>query len=257
MDATSDIDDKRLAQEKIFSLLFDSEEITWQSIIYDLMKKGEINPWNIDVSILSKKYMQKIRDLRDHDFRISGKVLLASAILLKIKSDRLLGEDLNYFDSLMNDAQNEDEEGLFEEPVTTVDGEEIPALIPRTPQPRQRKVSIYDLVNALEQALEVKKRRVMADIPPPPIQTPKTKNISVISTDVYAKIKDFFRRSVGRLTFSQLLPSQQRDDKIYTFIPLLHLANQRKIDLHQFQNFGDIEISIKSPDEQPASPEQE
>ena len=246
----NEVQTRLTAQDKIFNLLFDSEEITWQSIIYDLMKKGEINPWDIDIGVLSKKYIGKIRELQEHDFRLSGKVLLASAILLKIKSDRLLGDDLAYFDSLMNDAQNE-EDVLFEDQPLAGNSEAIPQLIPKTPQPRQRKVNIYDLVNALEQALEVKKRRVMANIPPAVIEPPKpTKNISVIVGDVYERIKTFFNHNEGRLTFSQLVPSDSREDKVYTFIPLLHLSNQRKIDVHQFQTFGEIEIMLKSFDKE-------
>jgi len=239
------------AQDKIFSLLFDSEEITWQSILYDLMKKGDMNPWDIDVSVLSKNYVKKIRELQEHDFRLSGKVLLAAAILLKIKSDRLLGEDLSYFDSLLHESEETEESLLFEENASIIGNEQIPQLIPRTPQPRQRKVNIYDLVDALEQALEVKKRRVLANIPPQPIGAPKkTKNISVIVTDVYDRIKTFFASNKGRLTFSQLIPSDSREDKVYTFIPLLHLSNQRKVDLHQFQNFGEIEIMMRKIDKE-------
>ena len=34
-----------------------------------------------------------------------------------------------------------------------------PQIYPRTPQPRKRKVSVFDLVQALEKALEVENRR--------------------------------------------------------------------------------------------------
>ncbi|MCK5140441.1 MAG: segregation/condensation protein A, partial [Thermodesulfovibrionia bacterium] len=48
-----------------------------------------------------------------------------------------------------------------------------------------------------------------------------------------------------RLTFSTLVPSETKEDKIYTFIPLLHLTNQRKIDIEQYQPFGEIEIILR------------
>jgi len=65
--------------------------------------------------------------------------------------------------------------------------------------------------------------------------------------EVYGKIKSFFYRSSGkRLTFSQLVPSEQKEDKIFTFIPLLHLANQRDIELQQMQHFGEIEIMLRA-----------
>lgn len=33
-------------------------------------------------------------------------------------------------------------------------------------------------------------------------------------------------------------------DKVYTFIPLLHLAHQQKVDLEQKEQFGEIDIKI-------------
>ena len=165
----------------------------------------------------------------------------------KIKSSRLVGEDLNQLDRLF--AFNEEaEEELYEdaaEPGAIL--EETPYLIPRTPQPRKRKMSIYDLVDALEKALEVKKRRVMRSIPPN-IQIPtKTRDITSVIRDVYGKVKSFFLTNAkSRLTFSKLLPSGSKHDKVFTFIPLLHLATppQRKIDLMQQKHFGEIEIML-------------
>jgi len=142
-------------------------------------------------------------------------------------------------------SQTEEEDtGLFEEEVLSQTKEEKYDLIPRTPQPRKRKVSIYDLVGALEKALDVKRRRVMASIPPTNVAIPtKKKDISKVIKDVYGRIKTFFYQgSKKRLTFSQLIPDDTKEGKVYTFIPLLHLTNQRKIDLEQYQHFGDIEI---------------
>jgi len=49
----------------------------------------------------------------------------------------------------------------------------------------------------------------------------------------------------SKLTFTQLLPpSGTKEDKIYTFIPLLHLTTQRKVDLSQKEHFGEIEIML-------------
>ncbi|MFH2028457.1 MAG: segregation/condensation protein A, partial [Nanoarchaeota archaeon] len=50
-------------------------------------------------------------------------------------------------------------------------------------------------------------------------------------------------------TFSQLIPDDTREGRVYTFIPLLHLTNQRKVDLEQYQHFGDIEIMLRTKQE--------
>lgn len=236
--------------ERIFQLLYKEDEVTWQTLLYELIKKEQLDPWDINVSLLTKKYIDTIKKLKELDFRISGKVLLAAAILLKIKSTRLLNEDLSEFDRLLTQSEEELIEELdLEEPQRHYD--EKHPLIPRTPQPRKRKVSVFDLVKALEKALEVKQRRVMNSIPPMDVKIPeKKRDITQVIRDVYIKIKSYFvRNQQNKLTFSQLVPSQTKEDKIYTFIPLLHLTTQRKVDLEQKEHFGEIEIMLNSEKE--------
>ena len=239
--------------ERIFNILFSkADEVTWQTILYELVKTEQMDPWDIDVSTLSQRYIEMIRTLKEHDFRVSGKVLLAAAILLKMKSHRLVGEDLTELDRLLIGVEEQMDELGFEEPSQIPKLDEIQTLIPRTPQPRKRKVSIFDLVEALEKALEVKKRRLLHSIPPLNLEAPKKKkDITEIIRDVYGRIKGFFINAIqGNLTFSKLLPSQSKEDKVHTFIPLLHLAQQNKIELVQDIPFGEIEVLLKKKQEE-------
>lgn len=239
------------SHDKVLEILFDKDEITWQSIIYELIKSGEIDPWNVNISSLTKRYIETVKKLEELDFRLSGKVLLAVAMLLRIKSNRLMGEDLAHLDSLLTQKEDGETE-IFEEPNLNLTEQEKAELIPRVPQPRRRKVSVYDLVNALEQALEVKRRRLMSDIPVTNIEIPKkSRNITAVITDVYNKIRIFFvQNKKHKLTFSQLIPSDSKEDKVYTFIPLLHLDSQRKIDMFQYQHFGEIGITLRQPEQE-------
>jgi|TARA_B100001964_G_C14256002_1_gene612471 segregation and condensation protein A len=236
--------------EKIFQLLYNQDEVTWQTLLYELVKKEGMNPWDVDVSQLTKKYIESIKKLKELDFRISGKVLLAAAILLKFKSNRLLNEDLSELDRLLTEPEEELIGELDLEDPQKHDEEKHP-LIPRTPQPRKRKVSVFDLVKALEQALEVKKRRVMNSIPPMDVKIPeKKKDITQVIKEVYSKVLSFFARSdQNKLTFTQLVPSKTKEDKIFTFIPLLHLTTQRKVNLYQKEHFGEIEIMLHTQKE--------
>ena len=239
--------------DRIFNIIFSkADEVTWQNIIFELVKTEQMDPWDIDVSILTQKYIDMLRSLKEHDFRISGKVLLAVAILLKMKSNKLVGEDLSELDRLLIGVEDEMEQLGFDETNEMPKLTEVPTLIPRTPQPRTRKVSIYDLVEALEKALEVKKRRLLHSIPPLNLEAPKKKKeITEIIREVYGRIKLFFVNALqGKLTFSKLLPSESKEDKVHTFIPLLHLAQQNKIDLVQENPFGEIEILLRKKESQ-------
>jgi segregation and condensation protein A len=240
--------------EKILSLLIDRDEITWQSIIHDLVKSGEINPWDVNITELTKKYIIIVKKLKEADLRVSGKVVLAAALLLRMKSSKLLDEDINEFDRLLASTEEMSEDEFYDDLENDAsagashqfDDKEDFVLTPRTPLPRKRKVSIYDLIESLEKAFHVKQRRVIRNTPMTTFKVPqKSSDMTLVIRSMYKQITDFFKKGTSEdLTFNMLLPSESKVDKVYTFIPLLHLTNQRRIDLHQASHFGDISIQL-------------
>ncbi|MFH0876208.1 MAG: ScpA family protein [archaeon] len=250
-----------MEQQQIFDMLFNKDDITWQGIIYDLVRTEQMDPWDIDITLLAKKFLDRLKKIKEADLRISGKVVLASAILLKLKATKLMEEDINGLDSLIASMQQNPDDALFEEMLDyNSNGSEVmandkPQIFPKTPQPRKRKVSVFDLVKALEKALEVSDRRkVFASNAPQVFIPQKPRDISLVIKDVYTQILDFFKRNKSKkLTFDSLLPSQEKLDKVYTFVPLLHLDNQRKIDLLQEEHFGEIEVKLVAAKATPAA----
>jgi len=244
---------KKSQQDKIFQILLEEEDITWQTMLYEAVRTDEMDPWDIDVSMLAQRFLETLKKLKGMDMRVPGKVLLAAAILLKLKSKRLVDVDLVELDRLIAGTERVSEEEFYEEleEHPRVEIEDY-RLIPRIPQMRKRKVSIYDLVDALKKALEVKRRRVEHSIPNMEIEIPEKKaDVSRVIKDLYGKILNFFVLNKNkRLTFSQLIPSNSREDRVFTFIPLLHLTNQRKIDLNQQEHFGEIEIFLRKTKKQ-------
>lgn len=238
-------------QDKIYDMLIKEDEITWQTIIQDLIKSEEMNPWDIDITLLTKRYLNTLKQLKEANFFISGKVLLAAAILLKIKTNKLVNEDFAKFDLILNPP--EEIEDLMEDYGYQKLNDEIikekPKLTIKTPLPRKRKVSLDDLMDALKKALEVNQRRVRRklDAQKVDVTIPEKKvDITALIKDVYDKIINFFKTKKEVLTFTKLVPSERKEDKILTFIPLLHLDNQNKIDLKQEEHFGDISIEINN-----------
>jgi segregation and condensation protein A len=249
--ADNPIFDNGKPQEKIFNLLFEEDDLTWQNIIYDLVRREGMDPWDIDVSEIAHKFLEMLKKLREMDFRISGKVVLASAILLKIKSNRLVEEDITALDSLMSSV--DEPENLLDELTAEETGGRVrwnnPKLMPKTPQPRKRKVSVYDLVKALEKALEVEVRRPPKYVPPKvSFRAPDKIDVGEMINDTYQRVLAHYNGPAGQqkqiLTFTQLIPSDSKEDKVYTFIPLLHLENQRRVDMAQKVHFGEIEIDL-------------
>ncbi len=232
-------------QEQIYQLI-EQNEITWKSLLLDLVRNEHMDPWDVNISLLTQKYIQKASELKQADLIFSGKVLLAAALLLKLKSKRLLSEDLDEFDRLLAGPTEEQFADSLEAELLAGEEQglraEIPELHPSVPLPRQRKVSVLDLVRALEKALEVRHRRILRLAPPAPIAAPERKfDVTAAITELHLRITSLFG-SHGKLQFSDLLRGGKQD-LIYTIIPLLHLANQRNVDLYQEIPFGEIGIT--------------
>lgn len=240
-------------QNKIFDLILNQDDVTWKSLLYDLVKTEQMDPWDVDITLLTQKYVETIKQLKETDLKLSGKVLLAAAVLLKMKTTKLLDEDIEELDRLLAMTEEDDGDRFFSEFTEDLfhkdqqSLEQKYRLIPRQPQPRTRKVSIYDLVDALQKAMETKQRS-LAKQRPIKFEIPKKNRYDIVESirDIYARLKYYFQTGTKRdMTFTQLLPAHaKKQDKVYTFIPLLHLENQRKINTHQPRAFSEIYIRL-------------
>ncbi|MBT3298566.1 segregation/condensation protein A [archaeon] len=245
-------------QEKIFDLLLENDDITWKSLLYDLVKTEQMNPWNINLSLLAQRFIVVIKEMKEHDLKISGKMLLAAAILLKMKSSHLIDHDIAQLDLLISETEDEmdEDEGFSED--EDIDFELLHKkkqkykLIPRNPQPRSRKVSIHDLVDALQRAMSTKKK-VLQKYDPVKFNMPdRDIDIMDVIRELYNKIvyyskKQSEEKKKPELTFSKMLPPRAgKIEKVYTFIPMLHLENQKKIKTRQDQQFEEIYIKLNN-----------
>lgn len=236
-------------QDQILDMLLKKDEITWQELIYDLVRTEQMDPWDVDLSLLAKKYLEIVKQLKEVNFFISGKVVLAAAILLKLKCNNLISEKIADFDSqLFYSDDEEDIEQLAQQVSGRIEGPNVKLTI-KTPQARKRKVQLQDLINALEKALEVDEkrnvRRERFERIPEAIRLPERKlNIGDRIKLIYGKINDWFKKNKVEVSFDDLLSDGGKRDKVLTFIPLLHLENDRKIDMKQEIAFEKIYISL-------------
>lgn len=234
-------------QEKIYELLVDKDEISWKSIIFDLIRSEQMDPWDVDIKLLTQKYIEHIRELKQSNLKVSGKVVLAASMLLRVKSTKLVGDDLNEFDRLLAGSQMGEDEFYDSLEQELIEKEEKPdpkdyELLPRLPAARRRKVSVFDLVKALEKALEVKKRRVLNNAPPPVVIHKRKFDITAAIGSLFQRLNSLFS-SNQKLKFSEITQTDAKEEKVYTFIPLLHLSNQEKVHLEQEKSFGEIHLS--------------
>lgn len=229
-------------------MLVEQNEISWKTIIMDLISTEQMDPWDVNISLLTDKYIERLRELKEQDLKVGGKVVLAASILLRIKSNKLVSDDMDDFDRLIagTDMNQEAFYDSLEQELAQGEREALKEefeLLPRMPQARRRKVSVFDLVKALDKALEVKQRRVLQSIPPPLPLPVRKFDLGASVTNLLQRLKSMFSYK-KRLTFTDLLPTHSKQDKVYTFIPLLHLSNQQKVELEQAVPFGEIEVKL-------------
>jgi len=240
-------ENKKVGQEQVHKLLF-GEKLSWRAIIFDLINSEQLDPWDVDISLLSSKYLERVKDMEGHDFFVSSKVLLAAALLLRIKSEILLNHDIPNLNDVLF-GRKDDKKKYIQERIELDD--DIPDLIPRTPIPRFRRVTLQELMNALNSAIKTETRRIRRvtvekqhEIEAA-INLPKKRiNIRDEIRNVYSQLKKIFNDREQKISFSEFAGTE-KEDRIAKFIPLLHLDTQHRVWLEQDGHFEEIWIWLK------------
>jgi len=238
---------KSVKQEQIHDLLF-NREIGWQEIIYDLINTEQLDPWDINIIILSDKYLEKIKEIEEADFFISSKVLLAASLLLRIKSEILLNQYVKSIDDILFGKKEFTKPSL--ERIELDD--EIPELIPRSPMPRFKKVTLQELMESLNKAIVTENRRIRKEITSKnglresSFSLPKRKfSIKDKITEIYTNLTNWFKsKTEKKVKFNDFIVGN-KEEKVTSFLPLLYLEDQKKIWLEQKNPFDEINIWLK------------
>ncbi|MBS3088813.1 segregation/condensation protein A [Candidatus Pacearchaeota archaeon] len=236
----------KIGQEQVHGLLF-GEQVSWQAIIYDLINSEQLDPWDVDITILSNKYLERVREIEEADFFVSSKVLLAASLLLRIKSEILLNRDIPSLDDILFGRE---EKKTYTQERIELD-EEMPDLIPRTPLARARKVSLQELMTALGKAIHTENRRIKKVVTAhqqeieTALSLPTRRfNLKDEITRVYSKLKELFSGEKEKISFNEI-SGKTKEERVGTFVPLLHLDNQQKVFLEQEGHFQEIWVWMK------------
>ncbi|MBT5274843.1 segregation/condensation protein A [Candidatus Woesearchaeota archaeon] len=257
-----------MSQSELFSAILSEDDIKWQSIIYELIRSKKIDPWDIDIQKFANEYIETIKKLKRLNFRISGKVILSAALLLKIKT-RHLG--LDDFIMLTNDDEDNFEDGDFEfDEDEYIDPDEAKIMKlsnhirhntkrkyliqHKTVTPRSRKVTVVELMGALKKAIEVDRRRetrraMVEDfedvtIDPEQIFEAKKEKITDRIKKIHSDVLNMYGKTNSHVDFDELVGDLDYKEKISIFLPLLHLANHGKVNIIQEKSFDKILLEV-------------
>ncbi|RLF93722.1 hypothetical protein DRN52_06085 [Thermococci archaeon] len=214
------------------------------SLLIEVVNKGGMDPWEIDIVELTERYLEVIRE-KEIDISESGKFILASSTLLRMKSEAVLAE-LSNSDDDASDHRKENEEVL----VSNLDfGGEVKLMPRRT----RRKMSLVELVSALREAIECEegKKKVTRR------RYKKTfiRKLSIFKKrdiEVKREIERLYRTirnmwsSRRRIRFSVLVDFRDRLRTVRVFLYLLFLCRDGKINLEQDEMFGEVYIEPRT-----------
>ncbi len=211
-------------------------QATWRDLLIELVEKNKLDPWNIDVIEIVDKYIDTVKKLKGVlDLRIPANIILAAAILLRLKSNFISLQDYGTTDEASTEVD-------VLRPEITVD-----PLSFRLRLPPKRKISLTELLAALDEAMKIRETHVNPAPKPPPFIPIKFDNfdIEAETQKLHSLIKSNVDKS-NMITFSQLsaLPSVN-DVLLELFIPMLFLAHKNKVAIIQEKFFAEIIIALR------------
>lgn len=237
-------------------------------ILVTLAKTGKIDPWNIDIVEVTDQYLQILAELKSQDLKLTGKTLLFAAILLRMKSDSLAG--INFLELPEEFPEEDDLDGDFLElgleqppsPMAHIAStfHALDKIIRRrtsVKQPRNRKVTLNDLILELKKYEELEKKRRLRETVEK-AERRRMRNYADLSSEEIVELahEEFIEDTILNLkhilerfflhdeaiSLSQL-ENEGKIDRVSAYIALLFLASRGEIELQQEAFYTELYVS--------------
>ena len=198
-------------------------------VLVELAKRGELDPWDIDIARTTEKFLEYIDSLERRDLRIPARTLLYASILLRMKSDSMEGG-----------KEVAPEQELEDDWI----GEEVFDQLPSPPVRRhtKRPVTLEELISELKKAEMVGRRKAMRERWP---ESPAEKTLDLsheegIEEHIKAlePILDDMLGSSEKVSFEAV----RGKESIMNYVSLLFMAQRKQVWLEQEELFGELYI---------------
>lgn len=224
-------------------------------LLLHLVRKQEVSIYDIDLARVASEFVAYLNAAKELDIDGAGDFLVMAATLVYLKSRELLPEDLKSA-TAAEDDDGEDprwelirrlvEYKKFKDAAQELQGLESRwadvferrAAQPQATHetgPRRGEVSVFQLIEAVNQILKRFDARHQADL-----------TISPDAFSVSEKIETIRKTLLVRplIRFSELfLGARVRAEIVATFLAILELTRLRQISINQAEDFGDIEVA--------------
>ncbi len=206
-------------------------------VLVDLARRGEIDPWDIDIALATEKFLQYIDSLESRDLRIPARTLLYASILLRLKSDQMEGQE----------EEEEIEPEEIEEAAPP--REEVLDQLPRPPLRRhtKRPVTLDELISELKKAEMVGRRKAMRERWPllaeKKILDPSHEEGIEERILALGPILDDMFMEKTTITFQEInTRNGETEAGVTNYVSLLFMAQRRQVWLEQEEIFGELYV---------------
>lgn len=226
-------------------------------LLLHLIAKYEIDIYDIPISEITAQYLKYIQAMQLLKLDVAGEYLVMAATLMSIKSQLLLprndeweeeGESfdieedsieklqerlleyrkIKYASSRLNE-QRADREHYFSRPHSDLTHyqEAVPL--------QTGELSLVNLVDAFTDMLQ---KSSYNDQQPSTIELEET-----TISDRISALEDLFDKHKGVLSFSELFITPTKKECVLTFLAVLEMIKENKLDVSQKESFGEIYLS--------------
>ena len=226
-------------------------------ILVQLAEKGDIDPWDIDIIEVTDKFLAALDKSPRENLLNAGRAIFFASVLLRLKSDILLNISN---ETLLSSQQTEnffpEDDLLFNQDEVRLDLSKLESFIVRSSlgkQQRKRKISLSDLIFALQQAEEEEERRALrakmradraftidaSELPENVLEIAHEEDIEEVTSKVEAIIQEHLTDDKP-ITLSFI--SGIINNKTTPFLALLFLSHSQKVVLEQKEFYGEVFI---------------
>ncbi|MBI4017515.1 MAG: segregation/condensation protein A [Candidatus Aenigmarchaeota archaeon] len=214
-----------------------SKEASWEEVLEYVIHEEGMDPWDIDVVKLADAFRTYVERLGTLDFKVPARLIIIAAALLHLKAEVLILEE-------------EQKAAAAAQAGPPIDLSKIPELQVPVKRAPTRRVTLDELVGALEKAFRTQERRAGR------IDRARERVEEVVGTeeqfDVMKKIDELFvrindvveRLHSGTMPFSSLVPRWERKEIVQSLLGILHISNDGRVELQQEEPFKEIYVKI-------------
>ena len=217
----------------------------WDSVLDKF--SYDMDPWNVDIVKIADRFRNYLSTVEERNLEVSARMIIICAALLKMKTDLLSDdeqeEEFQEFEEEPFDDFEQHEEFEEERREIEVPEEDVRPKVKKKPA---RRVSLKELKNALNKALDIqekrKKRRERRLLEKDDFIDLDEKDIAQKLDRLMERLESYFEVE-GTIPFQKILEKEDKLEKLEKFSHLLHLETDEKVACEQEEFLGELKIS--------------